>query len=131
MLNTAGALSDRYLASENIHVRVLFRVTVPLRGARVGFYISSPDGFVILEAYDSDMVGMGPERRVGTYVSSTRIPRQLLNEGSYLVNLNAGIPGTRNLCHLQNVLQFHVLNESGTGQYLSERRGGCILPRLE
>jgi lipopolysaccharide transport system ATP-binding protein len=130
LVNGRGEASSQFFYSEAIRVRITFRVNEPLSGARVGLYVSSADGAIVLEAYDSDRLPVSAERAPGVYVASALLPEHLLNEASYLVSLNAGIPGARNLAHLQNVLSFRVDNPDGAGAYLGEKRAGCIFPRL-
>src|SRR5262249_24481890 len=111
MQNDAGVPSNQFLASERIQVRLDFQIKSLLYGARVGFYVASHDGFVILETYDTDAQGLERKRAPGAYTVSAVIPGQLLNEGRYQLGLNAGIPGTRNLCHLERVLVFSIHRE--------------------
>jgi lipopolysaccharide transport system ATP-binding protein len=125
-----GSATTQFFCNEPIMIRMSFRIASPLFGARVGFYVTSTDGATILEAYDSDQLDRRGERVPGTYVVSARIPECLLNEGSYQVGLNAGVPGLRNLCHLENVLWLRMDNPNGAGAFLGEKRAGCIFPNL-
>src|SRR5262249_27006537 len=131
LLRMDGVSSSQFFCSEEIHIRLTFRVFSRLQGARVGFFVSSADGATILEAYDSDRCDAKLEREPGEYIVSAVIPDHLLNEGSYLVGLNAGIPGVRNLSHLENVLSFRIDNQDGVGAFFGEKRSGCILPILK
>src|SRR5262249_15990793 len=65
-----GVSSRQFFCSEEIHIRLTFRVFSRLQGARVGFFVSSADGATILEAYDSDRCDAKLEREPGEYIVS-------------------------------------------------------------
>jgi lipopolysaccharide transport system ATP-binding protein len=131
LLRSDGAPSSQFFCNEAIQVRLTYCVRAPLYAARVGFSIHAADGATLLEAYDSDRLDCRRERVPGDYAVAAWIPANLLNDGSYYVSLNAGMPGVRNLCHLENVLSFRVDNQNGVGAFLGEKRSGCILPNLD
>jgi lipopolysaccharide transport system ATP-binding protein len=78
---------------QEIAIAIRYRVLRSMMNANVGFILRSSDGAIVFSSYDADNPDWsGKGRSPGVYRSTCLIPRHLLNEGSYYVTLEAGIP---------------------------------------
>lgn len=98
---------------------------------RMGYYISTQDGMVVFESYDSDQAEFGGPREPGRYCIRCKIPGRLLAPGAYTVSLNAGIPGVRNLLTVEAALVFCIHETGMIGVSVTAKRAGIIRPKLE
>ena len=114
-----------------LNIEIHYRIVKTLPYCRIGFLISTSDGVLVSEGYDSDdMLYTGP-LEPGDYITLGHIPAQLLNVGEYLISLNAGIPNLKNLVYLDGVLRFSIEETSKLDAFLpSEQRPGVIYPRF-
>jgi lipopolysaccharide transport system ATP-binding protein len=90
-------------------MEIAYEISEPLPPLRVGFWITSSDGYVLLSAYDVDRDGGEPRKRpVGNYVSRCQFRGSLFNSGTYSLTLHAGSPGFKTLATVEGALRFHV-----------------------
>jgi len=69
-------------------------------------------------------------RPAGHYISRATIPADLLNEGRYLISVNASSYRVKRYFQHDNVLAFDVDITGAPGSQWPERRPGPIRPRL-
>jgi lipopolysaccharide transport system ATP-binding protein len=131
LLNQAGAYTHSFNSSEPIRVRLIFRVKTKLGSTRIGFLVATAEGYPVMEVYESDSPDSPSQRTPGRYAVTATIPANLLNEGQYLLSLNAGLIGVRNLCYLEQVISFFIIKDvSAVAHHPAIRRSCCLLPRL-
>ena len=68
---------------------------------------------------------------MGIFISRCKIPANLFNPGRYVLSVNAGLPGVKNLARLDNVLSFDIEDTGAVGSHLWGKRRGVIRPMLE
>ncbi len=109
------------------------RLGEPRRGLRVGIYLLTMRGEYVFTSFDTDdpaAYERWSERPAGHYVSRARIPGRLLNEGRYVLAVNASTFGHRTYFHEENALSFLVDATGAVGFQWPERRLGIIRPLL-
>jgi lipopolysaccharide transport system ATP-binding protein len=72
-----------------------------------------------------------PVRRAGHYRSRCRIPANWLNEGGYLVGVNASAYRIRSYFSDEHALRFSVDGTGAPGSQWPERRAGPFRPILD
>jgi lipopolysaccharide transport system ATP-binding protein len=104
-----------------------------ITGVRVGVYLMSGQGEVIFTAFDTD----DPElyerysvRPAGHFLSRCLIPPDLLNEGRYVVGINASTFRIRRYFQDEYALAFSVDPSGAAGMQWPETRLGPLRPRL-
>ena len=67
----------------------------------------------------------------GLYISTCRIPPDLLNNGNYILHLHFGIPGKMVLCAGRDYLSISVIGGDSGGTSRGEKWPGVVAPKLE
>jgi hypothetical protein len=119
------------MSAEPIFMELTYVVIKELPYLRAGFLLTSTDGTRILEAYDSDNDNTIEKKESATYVSTCRIPGNILNSGVFIVGLNFGMPGIKNLANLPNATSFRVENSNVGTTRMNMARSGILNPTLE
>lgn len=109
-------------------IEIDFEVYKNLPACRVGFIISTVDGITVFDSYDTDMKNIDGKRILGRFINRCEIPANLLAPGRYVLSVNIGIPGIKNLAKLNDILSFEIQD---TGEEnVRGRRLGVIRPQL-
>jgi lipopolysaccharide transport system ATP-binding protein len=114
-----------------IEIGIKYRISKSLPYCRVGFLLTTVDGIVVFETYDTDETRPNEKREPADYMASCQIPPHLLNPGRYVLSVNAGIPDVKNLVSLENVMALNVEDTEIMGPHAHLRRAGVIRPKLE
>ena len=132
--NPAGAISDTVRSREPITLEIAYRLNAPVQGLRVGIYLMSTRGEYILTSFDTD----DPEkferyatRAPGEYVSRCVLPADFLNEGRYVIGVNASSFRVRRYFQDEQALTFNVDAAGAPGTHWPELRLGPVRPRLD
>ncbi len=125
-----GLQRSVFLGSEPISIELDYVVLEQLPYLRAGFVLLSPGGTWIFEAYDSDSDPKPLPRYPGRYVARCRIPGGLLNTGRYILTVNIGMPGIKNLVLLPGVTSFRIEHDPLTDSLMNVARRGVIKPSL-
>jgi lipopolysaccharide transport system ATP-binding protein len=112
-------------------VEIEFEIHNRLSFCRVGIIVTTTEGILLFESYDADQKECSGVREPGTYISRCKIPGDLLSPGHYVLSVNAGLPGKKNLARLENVLSFDIEDTGAVGSHLWGKRRGVIRPRLD
>ncbi len=129
-----GRVTDTVRADEAFTVEWEYVLEAPLRGLRVGIYLLTTRGEYVLTSFDVDDLDLyrkWEERPPGRYLSRARIPGHWLNEGRYILSVNASIFGVRTFFHEENALSFRVDPTGVVGAQWPERRVGVLRPKLD
>jgi len=111
-----------------------YQLTAPITGLRVGIYLSTVRGeyvFTSFDVDDADRYEKHSTRRAGHYVSRCRLPGDILNEGRYILGVNASSFGVKRYFMDENALAFTVDPVGAPGIQWSEPRQGPLRPRLD
>lgn len=128
-----GAVSDTLRSVEPITVELEYRLAAPITGLRVGIYLSTVRGEYVFTSFDVDEPALYEQhavRQAGHYLSKCQIPADLLNEGRYVLGVNASSFGVKRYFMDENALAFNVDPMGAPGMQWAEPRQGPIRPRL-
>ncbi|MCS7248462.1 MAG: ABC transporter ATP-binding protein [Anaerolineales bacterium] len=131
--NPQGKVVETVRSTEPIEVEVEYELASPIRGLRVGIYLLTPQGETLFTSFDTDDGEMYEKysiRPAGHYLSRCLIPADLLNEGRYILGLNASVYRVKRYFHEPNALNFTVDSTGAPGKQWPEVRQGFFRPRL-
>ncbi len=129
-----GEPAEILRANEPVTVEFKYRLTADIPGLRVGLYLLTPRGEYVLTSFDTDDLGKFDQystRRAGTYLSRCKIPADLLNEGRYLIALNASTYRIKRYFQDEQALSFSIDGTEAPGKQWPEPRLGAIRPPLD
>ena len=100
----------------------------------MGIYLFSTLGDLIFTSFDTDNPREFKQfgvRLAGRYVSRVEIPADLLNEGRYVLGVNASSFRVRRYFQDEHALSFNVDATGSPGVQWAEPRLGPLRPRLD
>jgi len=125
---------DTIRSVEPSAIEIEYELSAPIPGLRVGLYLMSTRGEYVFTSFDTD----DPERYeqfavrpAGRYVSRCLLPANLLNEGRFVVGVNASAYRVRRYFQDEQALTFTVDATGAPGTQWPEPRLGAVRPRLE
>lgn len=132
--NAQGQVVDTVRSVEPSVIEIEYELSAPIAGLRVGFYLMSTRGEYVFTSFDTD----DPERfehfsvrPAGRYISRCLLPANLLNEGRFVVGVNASTYRVRRYFQDEQALTFTVDATGAPGTQWPEPRLGAVRPRLE
>jgi len=126
-----GTVTSTLDVRKPFSIEIRYRIMSRLPYCRVGFVVETVHGMSVLEAYDLDDDRFAGPRDPGAYSVTCRIPGNLLNTGSYVLTLVAGMPNLKNLAKLEGILSFEIEDTGAIGSGMNLKRSGVIRPRLQ
>ena len=129
-----GRVVDTLRSSEPITIEIEYSLAAPLTGLRVGVYLMTTHGEFVFTSFDtdsSDSYEQHRSRQVGTYRSCCQIPADFLNEGRYVLGINASTYKIRRYFQDEQALTFTIDTTGAPGMQWSEPRLGPVRPRLD
>jgi lipopolysaccharide transport system ATP-binding protein len=132
--NGQGKVSDSVRSTEPITLEIEYRLTSAISGLRVGIYLMSARGEYIFTSFDTDQPDLYENyaiRPAGVYSSRCIIPTDYLNEGRFIVGLNASSFRVRRYFQDEQALTFTVDAAGAPGMQWPEPRLGPNRPRLD
>jgi lipopolysaccharide transport system ATP-binding protein len=128
-----GRVVDTVRSTEPITIEMQYRLEAPVTGLRVGLYLVTARGEFVFTTFDTD----DPEqfeafrvRPAGAYLSRCVIPADFLNEGRYIIGVNASSYRIRRYFQDEQALAFNVDATAAPGKQWPEVRLGPVRPRL-
>jgi lipopolysaccharide transport system ATP-binding protein len=125
---------DTVRATDPISIEMHYQIEKPITGLRVGIYLMTARGEFVFTSFDTD----DPEqyesfrvRQAGRYVSRCVIPPDLLNEGRYILGVNASAYRIQRYFQDEHALTFSVDAAGAPGTHWPEMRLGPVRPRLD
>ncbi len=134
VIDSGGRAAGQVLASAPFQVAFEYELTNDLTGLRVGLYLFTSRGEPVFTSFDTDdprAFDAHGSRAAGRYVSRCTIPADLLNEGRFVLGVNASSFRIRSFFTEENALSFNVDGTGSPGSQWAERRRGPIRPALE
>lgn len=128
-----GAVVDSFRSTEPLTLEMEYQLDAPITGLRVGVYLSTVRGEYVFTSFDVDEPDLYEKlatRQAGHYVSRCQIPGDLLNEGRYILGVNASSFGVKRYFMDENALAFTIDPMGAPGMQWAEQRQGPIRPRL-
>jgi len=134
VLDVQGRTADTLRSTDPITLEIEYSLSAPISGLRVGIYLMAAHGEHIFTAFDTDDAHLFESlesRLAGHYVSRCIIPADLLNEGRYVVGVNASTFRVRRYFQDEYALSFNIDATGAPGMQWTEPRPGPIRPRLD
>lgn len=121
-------------SSEENMVEVEYCLDAPITGLRVGIYLMTMRGETVFTSFDTDDPRLFEQQSVrpaGHYFSRCILPADLLNEGRFVIGINASAYRVRRYFQDEQALTFTVDATGAPGTQWPEPRLGAVRPRLE
>jgi len=134
VLDENGEVMPRVPSDLDFWVEFEYEVSEPIRDLRVGIYLSTSRGEPIFTSFDLDNRQRYETHRVrpaGRQRSRARIPGNMLNEGRYVLGVNASVYRIRSYFTEEHAMTFEVDGASAPGNQWPERRRGPLRPALD
>lgn len=129
-----GRISDTVRSTEPINIEFEYSLTAPIKGLRVGLYLMTTHGEVVFTSFDTDtpqLYDAYSTRETGRFISRATLPANLLNEGRYVIGVNASVYQVKRYFQDESALAFNVDSSGAPGTQWAEVRQGSIRPRLD
>jgi len=131
--NPEGTVVDTVRSIQTATIELEYNILAPMTGLRVGIYLISTRGEYIFTSFDTDDAGEFERfgtRQPGNYRSRCVIPADTLNEGRYIIGVNASTYRIKRYFHDEQALTFNVDASGAPGMQWPEPRLGSYRPRL-
>lgn len=129
-----GRVVDTMRSTDPITVEVEYRLSSPITGLRVGIYLLTLRGEYVFTSFDIDQPERYEEygaRLAGHYISRCVIPGDFLNDGRYVLAMNASTFRMKRYFQDDHILAITVDGTGAPGKQWAEPRLGPVRPRLE
>lgn len=130
----AQRVTDTVRSTDPVTIVVEYALDAPITGLRVGIYLMTTRGEYVFTSFDTDEPAHFDRfsvRAAGCYASRCSIPADLLNEGRYVLGINASTFRIRRYFHDEHALTFTVDGAGAPGKQWPEPRQGTVRPRLK
>jgi lipopolysaccharide transport system ATP-binding protein len=134
VLNASRRVVDMARSTEPITVEIEYSLSAAINGLRVGVYLQTTRGEQVFTSFDTDSAELYDQfatRPAGHYISRFTLPPDYLNEGRYVVGVNASTFRVKRYFSDEQALIFTVDPAGAPGMQWHEPRGGVMRPRLE
>lgn len=132
--NSHGKVIDTLRSTERGTIEFEYELTQPIVGLRVGVYLQTTHGEMVFTSFDTDDPELFEKygtREKGHYFSRCSIPANLLNEGRFVVGINASSYRVKRYFQDEQALLFDVDPTGAPGMQWIESRLGALRPKLE
>lgn len=129
-----GKVADTVQSREILDIELEYEIAKEIQGLRVGIYLQTIRGEMVFTSFDTDSSVLYKKhgvRKAGHYMSRTQIPANLLNEGQYILGINASAYRVKRYFQDERALAFNVDAMGAPGMQWSEPRQGPIRPQLD
>lgn len=134
IINSQGSVADTVRSTDEFSIDFTYRLDDAITGLRVGFYLISTRGEFVFTSFDVDDPGKFEKfstRSAGVYRSRCVVPANLLNEGRFVVGVNASTFRIKRYFHDEHALTFNVDGTGAPGTQWAEARTGLVRPKLD
>ena len=131
--NPEGEISETVRSTEENFIEIEYTLAQAIAGLRVGVYLHTTHGEVVFTSFDTDepeKFEQHATRQAGHYISRCRIPQDILNEGRYILGINASSYRIKRYFQDEQALTFSVDSTGAPGKHWPEPRLGSVRPRL-
>jgi lipopolysaccharide transport system ATP-binding protein len=134
ILDKNGVVSDSVRSVDPITLEIDYELSEDLTGLRVGYYLFTTRGEPVFTSFDTDsteLFDQFPARSKGTYSSRCVIPANTLNEGRFVLGMNASSYRIKRYFQDDQALSFSVDASGAPGTHWPEARPGAVRPVLD
>jgi lipopolysaccharide transport system ATP-binding protein len=132
--NGYGQPIDTARSIEPLSIVMEYRLEEPITGLRVGIYLMTTRGEYVFTSFDTDHPDKYERfsvRQAGHYTSICTIPANFLNEGRYVLGINASSFRVKRYFQDEHALTFTVDGTGAPGMQWAELRLGTVRPNLD
>lgn len=129
-----GKVADSVQSRQSLQIEIEYELEQPIQGLRVGVYLQTIRGETIFTSFDTDepkQYNKFATRAAGHYLSRAILPANFLNEGQYVLGINASSFRVRRYFQEERALAFMVDAMGAPGMQWPEPRQGLVRPLLE
>ena len=134
VVDPQGRVVDTLRSTDPIEVEVEYKLDAPITGLRVGIYLLTMRGEFVFNSFDTDAPHQFEHfgvRQEGHYKSRCQIPANLLNEGRFILGMNASSFRIKRYFYDEHALAFNVDGTGAPGKHWLEPRLGPMRPALD
>lgn len=134
VLNPSGEVVDTVNAVEGFTIEFEYQLSEGISGLRVGLYMMTTRGEYVFTTFDTDDPELYQQfslRPAGHYFSQCQIPPNLMNEGRFVLGVNASVYRIRRYFQDDKALTFTVDATGAPGTQWPEKRLGLVRPQLD
>ena len=134
VVDQRGKKVDIVRSTEPVSVEIEYTLNASINGLRVGVYLMTTRGDQVFTSFDTDdpeLFERYATRSAGRYVSRFTIPADYLNEGRYVLGVNASTYRVKRYFMDEQALIFTVDPAGAAGMQWQEPRLGVVRPRLD
>lgn len=131
--NPQGKVVDTVRSIDPVTIDFEYQLDAPVNDLRVGVYLLNTHGEHLFTSFDTDDQSRYEQygvRAAGHYISRCTIPADFLNEGRYILGVNASVCRVRRFFQDEHALAFAVDSTGAPGMQWLETRLGLMRPRL-
>jgi lipopolysaccharide transport system ATP-binding protein len=133
VFNSQGVVTDSLRSVEPMTIEFEYQLDAPISGLRVGIYLSTMRGEFVFTSFDTDEAekfAQHTDRKAGHYISRCTVPADSLNEGRFVIGVNASSYRVRRYFQEESAVIFNINPAGAPGMQWAERRQGVVRPRL-
>jgi lipopolysaccharide transport system ATP-binding protein len=134
VLDNQGNVVETARSTEGFDIEVEYELADVITGLRVGLYMTTTQGEIVFTTFDTDKIEVFESltnRPAGHYFSRCHVPANFMNEGRFIVGVNAGSFQIKRYFQDEQALTFTVDGTGAPGMHWPEPRQGAIRPQLE
>jgi lipopolysaccharide transport system ATP-binding protein len=134
VLDEAGRVNGQVMAHRGFEVEFEYQVLKETTGLRVGMYLFTSRGEPVFTSFDLDesqRFEQMANRPAGRYISRAKIPGDLINEGRFVIGVNASSYRIQSYFTDEYALTFTADAAGTPGSHWPERRVGPVRPALQ
>jgi lipopolysaccharide transport system ATP-binding protein len=128
-----GRVVDVFRSTEPLWVEFEYRLDKDVTGLRVGLYLLTLRGEYVFTSFDTDdpqRFDQFSVRKAGHYISRCMLPPDFLNDGRYVLAVNASAFQVKRYFQDEHALAFTVDGTGAPGKQWPEPRLGPVRPAL-
>lgn len=132
--NPKGLITSQQVSTDAIDIEFEYELKTDVTGLRTGIYLATSRGEPIFTTFDTDDpqdFERFQDRSTGRYVSRCRIPANLLNDGRFIIGVNASSYRIRSYFTDEFALTLTVDGVGAPGSHWPEKRQGPLRPALD
>ena len=132
--NNTNVITDNLLSVEPVTIEVEYELAADVTGLRVGVYLMTSRGEYVLTSFDTDDAEKYQAwgvRKAGRYISRCTIPADTLNEGRFVIGINASSYMVKRYFADERAINFNINATGAPGMQWVEVRQGPLRPRLD
>lgn len=133
ILDKNNRIADTVQSVDGFSIEINYQLTEEITGLRVGIYLMTTRGEPVFTTFDTDsplLYETKTNRKAGFYTSRCMIPPNLLNEGRFVIGINASSYRIQRYFQDEQVLTFSVDATGAPGTQWPEPRQGSVRPEL-